>query len=651
MTAWDAVSALAVLAAMTCACAGYGCAVLRLLGLEKEFPAAHAVTAAFAVGFGVLGWLMFPLGTLIGFGAGGLWAVIALGAAGLVFARSLRWEHAAEDAAEDADTAAAKTSWLFRLGLIVLVVLVGFKVLEACAPPTDSDSLAYHFTLPKQFLAAGEITFTPHALTAAIPLLVQSTYVPALGLGGEWGLTGWMLVTSLFSSALLYALCRRYMDPVWSLGAVLVWMSTPAVVYGAGSGQVEVRIAMFVMLAAWAVGRALETNQARYAVLAGLMAGFFGGAKYTGPIFMLAALLVLLAGQGWFRRGLMMGLAALAAAFPWYLWNWINTGDPMFPLLFSVFGVNDPAIWNAEHDAYFRAVNAQAERPFDINIWSWLTYPFIATFAPPAHIESGRTGLGPYAVVMLLPALWAVWIRRGSIGRGPARGNTRRGPAAAGFVIAVLFFAVAFFLEGPQRVRHLLPVWPLVIIALTAAAAKICAAAPARRAVLTAMAAVIALQSAGAAVFAGNFFNPPLSAAARRAFIDGGVSYIQPVRWVNENLGPDAVFVTAQRTQLYYLDVPHYFAHALDQAVLPWFSSPPPPPPSMARGLARIGATHVLKTGGDNSSTAALREAGCLRTAHTGEAKAVGSRTLKNQASVDYVIYAFNAETCALLDD
>ena len=194
----------------------------------------------------------------------------------------------------------------------------------------------------------------PRALDGAVPLLVQMTYVPALGLGGERALTLWTFVSGWGLAALFYTVCRRHLDITWSLAAVLVLVTTPAVVFGAGSGQVEARLAMFAAVAAIATASALGTGRLRYAALAGLAAGFFMGGKYTGLFFVAATGVVLLARRGWLIRGAVFAGAALVAGGQWYGWNWYNTGDPVFPLLFGWLDYGDNGYWDADHAALLK---------------------------------------------------------------------------------------------------------------------------------------------------------------------------------------------------------------------------------------------------------------------------------------------------------
>lgn len=113
-------------------------------------------------------------------------------------------------------------------------------------------------------------------------MIVHMTYITPLKLGGERALTLWVMLSGWAATALLYSIARRFMDSRWSLILALVFITTPAVIYGAGSGQVEVKIVMFVMIAATSITLALKTGLMRYAVLAGIAAGFLWEQNFWG---------------------------------------------------------------------------------------------------------------------------------------------------------------------------------------------------------------------------------------------------------------------------------------------------------------------------------------------------------------------------------
>ncbi|MHA1598062.1 MAG: glycosyltransferase family 39 protein, partial [Alphaproteobacteria bacterium] len=400
-------TAALVLMAQVAASVGFGSVVLKGLGLLDELGIGERLAWGFAVGYGVLGWLLFFLGlnglfsvpalaTLLGIGLLGLWTL-------------------------KGGTVAPVEEWNpLDKGLAALLLLaLTFDLLEGMAPPTDADSLAYHFALPKLFIDAGELFFVPRALDGAVPLLNQMTYIPALALGGEKAMTLWTMVSGWAASALLYVIARRFLDRRFSLVVTLVFLTTPAVVFGGGSGHVEVRNAMFVLVAAVSVAHAVKTGHLKYAVMAGLGVGFFMAGKYIGLLFAASCGLAILGQRRWFVHGLVLTLVAVVAGGQWYVWNFINTGDPVFPILFGRLDYSGVPFWNAEQHAALLNQFSNDEHGVPVNPFWLLAYPFVATLGGIVQFESGRVGFGPYVLLVLPFALAGAWRFRDRLKASP----------------------------------------------------------------------------------------------------------------------------------------------------------------------------------------------------------------------------------------
>ncbi|MFQ5695500.1 MAG: hypothetical protein ACE5HB_05890, partial [Terriglobia bacterium] len=200
---------------------GAGAVVLAAVGVLGDLRRGEAVAWSFAAGFGVIGWLVFFPAALGHIAWAEMLALSLVAAAGMILLRR----------AAPAARPSQSPDWIGRTLLCAIAVALVFDVLEGVSPPADADSLTYHFALPKQFLAAGRLEFVPRA-EGLVPLLPQMTYLLALGLGGEQALTLWTMVSSWMVSALLFVLCRRYLSLNWSLAAALIYLTTPAVLYG-----------------------------------------------------------------------------------------------------------------------------------------------------------------------------------------------------------------------------------------------------------------------------------------------------------------------------------------------------------------------------------------------------------------------------------
>jgi len=606
------VSTVAVALFETACCLGFGAAGLRALGLDAETTRGERWALSFALGFGVLGWLMFPLGIAGLVGTLPLILLLTIGCLGIVLLP------------RPSGLSPASLDGIGKLLLMVVGVVLLFDIAEGLAPPADADSLAYHFALPKRILEAGRLEFVPTALEGAVPLLVQMTYVPAIGLGGETALTLWTAISGWAAAALLFVFCRRHLGINWSLTVTIVFLTTPAVVFGAGSGQVETRISLFVLLAAWGVTRALDTEQARFAVVAGLAAGLFAGAKYTGLLFAAAAGVVLVAQRRSLGHGTAFTAAAIAAGFQWYAWNALHTGDPVFPVLFQWLGRDDLAMWTKAHDLFFKAHYFTGEVRLPRSPVSLLLYPFAASLGFGDVLDVGRVGFGPYGLVVLPFAVLGAWRFRDRL---PAS------PLFTYALIVIVFYVAWFFAGGSQRVRHLLPVLPLFLLAASVAAERWCAAAAHRAPLTAAVAMTVMLQLGGHGLFSLNYLRYLTDGADREAFLMRNVNGYFAVPWINANLKPtDRVFIS-ERQLRYYLKVPSFFGSYLQAMV-----ELRPEATDAGRlytELRRAGITHLMLGREVQSASAAfpvpfnkLQPTRCLVPLRRFEGQRVQSRTL-----------------------
>jgi 4-amino-4-deoxy-L-arabinose transferase-like glycosyltransferase len=603
------------------ACTGMGAALLKLVGLRDALPWCERLVWSFALGFGCLGWIMFLLGVMNLFNHAVLAITLVAGCAGLIYVGRL------EPQDRTTHHALRPAEWLLIAG-IVLVALG--DAMEALAPPVDADSLAYHFELPRRFLEAGGLFFVPRAVDGGVPLLSQLTYVPALALGGEHAMTMWTGFSGWAVAGLLYVLCRRYLDRSWALAAALLFATTPTVIYAAGSGQVEIRMALFVMVAAFSAAAAVRENDLRWALLAGVAAGFAAGSKYTGLLLVPAVGLVCLMGGDWLRRGMACAAGVLIAGCQWYIWNAVNSGDPLFPMLYPLIGYPQNGMWDAVHHTALQQIFFDPETPLPRSIWNFIAYPFIATLNGAPVMESGRTGFGSWGLLVLPLVLLSFWRFRRHLIAHPLLPVT---------ICLLILYSLWFFTGSSQRVRHLLPAYPLFLIAALVAAQRWSVSMDMKGVLAAICLVTFGVQVPIQALFVQSQVRYVISDEDRDAFLAKSVPGYAAVPWINGNLSPDrdrlAVF---QRQLLYTISAPTYFAHPLFQALVDvWVDSRDPA--RFARQLTALRISHVLDvsqmddtspqpTGGFPYLISALEKLGCVAEVYRISGAAHTSRTL-----------------------
>lgn len=135
-------------------CLGLGAVVLRLLGILQNLSSIERWTWSFAVGFGVLGWILFYFGIAGWFQATPLILLLCAGATGLLFLMT-----GFQSIFNNLNSGSIDSiSFLIFTAFIAVAVL---DIFEGLSPPTDGDTLAYHFVHPKNFIEAGKLLFVP----------------------------------------------------------------------------------------------------------------------------------------------------------------------------------------------------------------------------------------------------------------------------------------------------------------------------------------------------------------------------------------------------------------------------------------------------------------------------------------------------------
>jgi hypothetical protein len=170
--------------------------------------------------------------------------------------------------------------------------------------------------------------------------------------------------------------------------------------------------------------------------LSGFLAGSAVATKYPAALFVLLPLAIWISwgGRAAWKQGMVFVLAATAACGLWFGKNWVLTGNPTYPLLYSVF---DGRSWNAEKERQWNRVH----RPHDFSL---------ATLGK----DVGRVALTSEWISPLVVPLAALAF----IGRGRRFSVRWRLLAYAGFVIAT------WWLFTHRIDRFWIPVLPILAL-------------------------------------------------------------------------------------------------------------------------------------------------------------------------------------------
>jgi len=246
--------------------------------------------------------------------------------------------------------------WVWSLVLLNLLAM-----LLCFVPPTlqnEWDALSYHLAVPKLYWMEGRIYYIPFTPHAQFPMTAQMLYLLGLGLTNLKSpavakLFHWLFFVLCQLALLCWGTAVKQRSLRLGLIAAVSFASLPIAFFESTTAYVDLALTAYGLLCLFALAKFHSQPDGRWLVFAGVFAGAAAGTKYTG--LLLVVLIVPLGIWAIKRAGepkwghLALGtLLALTVASPWYVKNWLWTGNPVFPFAYEVFEVFGGRNWTKE---------------------------------------------------------------------------------------------------------------------------------------------------------------------------------------------------------------------------------------------------------------------------------------------------------------
>jgi hypothetical protein len=568
---------LLLLALVLAAAAAAGLAVLAALG-AGEARAGDDLLAATALGLGLVGLAGLGLAAL---GALRPLPIIALGAVALaVGGRRLLAALAA------IDVRAVRTAWPF---LVVCAVVLVAEIAPMLAPPVGGDQTKYHLAYPRLYAAHGGLVATPWSFWGQMQFVPNFAFAVACALRGDVLARLLNGTFGVLAAIALAGLVRRRLAPHAGAAAGALFFTLPITWSLMTRAGADLVLVLYAALAVTAVLGWLVSAAGADLRRAALFAGLAGATKVMGllvPALVGAVVLV-----GILRRAtpvralgpaLVFGLLVLIPLAPCYVRNTIDTGNPIYPFGYAVFGGRHWSRAASEYlaDYYRQYQTEQATRreggPYvGLDV---LRFPWDLTMHPDSFENGARQSMdaGPFTLAFA-PALLLVRRRRTLVLVTAGLGVAYAGIIAAG---------------AWAHPRYVLPGVALVLAA----------SVPAARALLRPrlFAAAVALTVAGGIALTTRLL-PPLWPDQVRVTV-GRLTPTEFLRrhsprfafWERANAAIPAdglVLVLEKVPHPYYIDRPFVLGSYLEQDLLDYRTLDTPA--ALGAAARRLGVTHV----------------------------------------------------------
>ncbi len=306
---------------------------------------------------------------------------------------------------------------------LAMTLFVMAMALGAMLPSTDFDVKEYHIQGPKEWFMNGAIEMLPHNVYTSFPFLTEMFHLLGMELSSDWYLGALAGKLTLMTFAPLtglavFAAADRLFDRKAAWAAILIHLSTPWTYRISIIAYAEGGLTFFLMATTLAVIVCVQSRQDhpeqspeeeespgadRLTILTGLLAGSAMACKYPGLLSVVFPAAVVLLLLEWKSQNaaplarrvaktlLVFGLACGVTIGPWLLKNLYETGNPVYPLMNSLFHGID---WTPTLEANWKNAHSPSHyQPFDLLVKfydvtlksDWLS-PLMFALAPLAFL-------------------------------------------------------------------------------------------------------------------------------------------------------------------------------------------------------------------------------------------------------------------------
>lgn len=426
--------------------------------------------------------------------------------------------------------------------LLGILLLAGLAL--TMTPEIGKDALIYHLAVPKRYLLHRGFHFIPGNVFAGYPLLGEMHYLLALFLQNDtlaramhYALfLGTLLGMGLFARHIL----RNQRFPRLSM---LIFASIPSVFAVSHAAYNDLFVTFFTLAAIYSFFRWSTERLTPWLILCGLFSGSAAACKYTALLLAPLGLLGILwlarkngngAGETLRRVALYIAVALLAGA-PFYLKNWIVTGNPLYPFFYDLFGGRG---WDPEqarlYDIFIQGLGMGRD------LLDYLLLPWNLSLRAKMDSPQFDGVLGPL-FLLTLPFLAAM----------------RRLEAPLKMMLIYALLTFLFWASSAQQIRYLIPLFPVLALVVGAILTRYQSRRRPFALLLCIVAGCLALN--GYHIVRGFMKINPLPVAigleARDDFLARSLPPYPIYRFVNDSLPPDArIFLLYMKNYTFLCD-------------------------------------------------------------------------------------------------
>ncbi|MCX7918768.1 MAG: hypothetical protein N3A72_03975 [bacterium] len=483
---------------------------------------------------------------------------------------------------------------------IFILFILSLSFLSSLTPCTESDALRYHLAVPQQYLWKHRIVYVPYNAFSNFPFLIESLYTLGLAISGTIlpKLIHWLFL--VLTAIAIHSFTKRFSPFTNPLVPVAIYISTPFIPIISSWAFIESGLTFYVFIAIYTLcitGRArnkkAETSEKNSnfcpqstCYLFSIVTGFLLGIKYSmvAVVFFLWSILIIIL---FYQRkdykkilnhSILCLILTTGIAIPWYIKNYIYTGNPVYPLGYSIFGGTDWSQFNAEYytaHAQEKGWLAQAnQQNLGYRIIELFQLPWRATMNPPKTamhpVNFGDWQLGPIYLAFLPLIVYAVICSR----KISSHCSEKKNNLTFYLLLLTAIYYFIFWSATYRDNRFLQPILPLLsaLIPWSLYQMRIAEKKLGMRYLLFGTLGIMLVYNAIWTVQTVARYHNPLSfiigMESNEAFLARNLDYYPMFTYVNQKTLPDDRILFIGEYRALYCQRPYYCADFFDTPVI-----------------------------------------------------------------------------------
>ncbi|MEK7502609.1 MAG: glycosyltransferase family 39 protein, partial [Patescibacteria group bacterium] len=229
------------------------------------------------------------------------------------------------------------------LSLLIFIIIsqVIVNLVGVLGPELGFDALWYHLTLPKLYVLNHSIFHIPGGLMyySDMPKLTEMFYTAGLFFGDERIPKLIHFGFGILTCIAIYRISGKFMNNFLSVLSVVVFYSSLVVGWQSTSAYVDLSRTFFEIMALWGFLNFIETKDRKWFIKSALMIGLAISTKLLaiGSLFIFTIFICYFLIK--FKRkatNIIINVLAywsieLLIPFPWFIFSFIHTGNPVYP--------------------------------------------------------------------------------------------------------------------------------------------------------------------------------------------------------------------------------------------------------------------------------------------------------------------------------